>query len=177
MKIYHFDPISKLFTREGEADISPLEADVFLLPAHSTIIEPPKFAEDEQVYFVNGQWEKEKKKKEENPSLDRLKAISLSSLGKISDAKLLEPLVISSDGGEMAITTDNLLTLVSSSLLQQDTVLVRSSDDSYFEIDGDTAKDALRKFYKRREDVVIFESKHRARLEELGYPSDYDFTN
>jgi hypothetical protein len=41
MKIYNYHPDYKYFYCESEADPSPLEPGVFLIPAHATDIKPP----------------------------------------------------------------------------------------------------------------------------------------
>lgn len=51
MKIYNYDSITKEFLRESLADESPLEQDVFLIPAFSTPTSPPTTTANEVVIF------------------------------------------------------------------------------------------------------------------------------
>ena len=53
MKIYNYHPDCKYFYCESEADESPLEPGVFLIPAHATNIEPPT-CESNQIQIFNG---------------------------------------------------------------------------------------------------------------------------
>lgn len=53
MKIYNYDPDYKYFYFESEADLSPLEPGVFLIPAHATDIKPPS-CESNQIQIFNG---------------------------------------------------------------------------------------------------------------------------
>lgn len=53
MKIYNYHPDYKYFYWESEADESPLEPGVFLIPAHATDIEPPT-CESNQIQIFNG---------------------------------------------------------------------------------------------------------------------------
>lgn len=53
MKIYNYHPDYKYFYCESEADPSPLEPGVFLIPAHATDIEPPT-CESNQIQIFNG---------------------------------------------------------------------------------------------------------------------------
>lgn len=53
MKIYNYDPDYKYFYFESEADPSPLEPGVFLIPAHSTDIKPPT-CESNKIQIFNG---------------------------------------------------------------------------------------------------------------------------
>ena len=53
MKIYHYHPDYKYFYCESEADPSPLEPGVFLIPAHATDIKPPT-CELNQIQIFNG---------------------------------------------------------------------------------------------------------------------------
>ena len=53
MKIYNYYPDYKYFYLESEADPSPLQPGVFLIPAHATDIEPPT-CESNQIQIFNG---------------------------------------------------------------------------------------------------------------------------
>lgn len=43
MKVYQFHPVSGDFLWEAEADESPLEPGIFLIPAHATTDAPPQY--------------------------------------------------------------------------------------------------------------------------------------
>lgn len=51
MDIYNYHPTTQEFINQSKADISPLEPDVYLIPALATTIEPPATAENESVVF------------------------------------------------------------------------------------------------------------------------------
>lgn len=51
MDIYNYHPTTREFINQSKADISPLEPDVYLIPALATTIEPPATAENESVVF------------------------------------------------------------------------------------------------------------------------------
>ena len=53
MKIYNYHSEYKYFINTSIADESPLEPGVFLIPAHSTTIEPPT-CESNQIQIFNG---------------------------------------------------------------------------------------------------------------------------
>ena len=57
MKIYNYNPENGYFVGESLADESPLEAGVYLMPAHATEIPAPKATKGKVVVFVNGDWE------------------------------------------------------------------------------------------------------------------------
>ena len=54
-KIYNYDK-NGFFTGESDADESPLEKGVFLIPADATEIEPPATPEGKRARFANGRW-------------------------------------------------------------------------------------------------------------------------
>lgn len=64
MKIYHYCPQTCEFLFAGVADESPLQAGVYLIPAHATQIQPPSvaarevavFDEELQVWSVQPDW-------------------------------------------------------------------------------------------------------------------------
>jgi|LakMenEpi03Aug12_release.lakeMendotaPanAssembly.Ray.scaffolds.fasta_scaffold313623_2 hypothetical protein len=56
MKIYHYDSMSKIFIGTGFADESPLEPDVWLLPAHSTEFEPIETQDGKIQAFIDNKW-------------------------------------------------------------------------------------------------------------------------
>ncbi|BBF84870.1 phage tail fiber assembly protein [Aquitalea magnusonii] len=56
MHIYHYDPLTAVYLFAGEADPSPLEDEVWLIPAHATALPPPE-ADDKVAVFVDGAWQ------------------------------------------------------------------------------------------------------------------------
>jgi hypothetical protein len=56
-KVYHYHPISLELCGWSLADASPLEPDVFLLPAHATFIEPPSIPENKVCIFMDKRWQ------------------------------------------------------------------------------------------------------------------------
>lgn len=67
MKIYHYHPDSCVYLGCSSADESPLEPGVFLVPAHATVIPPPKAKEGEQAIFNGIKWTMEPIPKPEKP--------------------------------------------------------------------------------------------------------------
>lgn len=57
MKIFHFHPETGALLSEGKADPSPLENNVWLIPAHATAIEPPEPSDGEQAVWVDSAWQ------------------------------------------------------------------------------------------------------------------------
>ena len=56
MKIYNYSSFDGVYLGEGIADISPLEPDVFLIPANATTIAPPPFQDGKTINFQDGAW-------------------------------------------------------------------------------------------------------------------------
>ena len=57
MQIFHYHPATGAFLGEGRADPSPLEPDVWLVPAYATATAPLDAGDGEQVLWVNGAWQ------------------------------------------------------------------------------------------------------------------------
>jgi hypothetical protein len=55
--IYHYHPLTGELLGAGEADVSPLEPDAFIIPAHATDIEPPAVSANEAAVFTAGAWQ------------------------------------------------------------------------------------------------------------------------
>lgn len=55
--IYHYHPLTGELLGAGEADVSPLEPDAFIIPAHATDIEPPTVSVNEAAVFTSGAWQ------------------------------------------------------------------------------------------------------------------------
>ena len=51
MKIYNYHPVTKILIGESIADKSPIERDVWLFPADSTIKKPPTNVENKIIVF------------------------------------------------------------------------------------------------------------------------------
>jgi hypothetical protein len=56
MKIYHYHPDYKVYLGSSDADESPLEPGVFLIPAYATELEPPECDESEVPVFDGSSW-------------------------------------------------------------------------------------------------------------------------
>lgn len=56
MKIHHYHPETLEYVGESEADESPLEPGVFLIPAHATELAPPKAQAGKVRAFEAGAW-------------------------------------------------------------------------------------------------------------------------
>ncbi|QOD81901.1 hypothetical protein [Chromobacterium haemolyticum] len=55
--IYHYDPSTGEYLYQGEADPSPLEEDVWLIPAHATELAPPAAGERQIAVFRGEAWQ------------------------------------------------------------------------------------------------------------------------
>ena len=56
MKIHHYNPETLEYLGEGQADESPLEPGVFLIPAHATATAPPAAVAGKVRAFEAGAW-------------------------------------------------------------------------------------------------------------------------
>lgn len=56
MTIYHYHPVTKEFLGSGEADVSPLEHDVYLIPAHAVTTAPPAAQEGKFRKWNGAAW-------------------------------------------------------------------------------------------------------------------------
>lgn len=56
MKIYHYHPDTLAYLGESQADESPLEPGVFLIPAHATDTAPPAEVDGKTRHFELGAW-------------------------------------------------------------------------------------------------------------------------
>jgi hypothetical protein len=56
MKIHHYHPETLEYLGEGQADESPLEPGVYLIPAHATPIAPPAAVAGKSRHFESGAW-------------------------------------------------------------------------------------------------------------------------
>ncbi|MFZ9654663.1 MAG: hypothetical protein ACO29V_03405 [Limnohabitans sp.] len=56
MQIYHYHPQTGIYLGQGQADESPLEPGVFLLPASSTEIAPPNPDQDTIPAWTGDEW-------------------------------------------------------------------------------------------------------------------------
>ena len=55
MKIYNYDH-EGFYVGECDADESPLEPGVYLIPARATEVKPPKLKDGHQIKMVDGEW-------------------------------------------------------------------------------------------------------------------------
>lgn len=87
MQIYHYDPTTLVFLTTGTADSSPLEDDVYLIPAHATELAPPDFDPSSHFCrFVDDAWQLEAIPLPEPepvpapPTLEQLKATRITEI-------------------------------------------------------------------------------------------------
>lgn len=60
MIVYHYDPTTGVSTGfSSEADESPLEPGVFMIPAYATEQQPPEAAEGQVAVFLGDMWQLE----------------------------------------------------------------------------------------------------------------------
>lgn len=58
MKIYNYD-INGIYTNSSDADESPLEPGIYLIPANATTVEPPITTDNEVAIFDGQSWTKQ----------------------------------------------------------------------------------------------------------------------
>lgn len=58
MKIYNYSPATREYINSAEADVSPLEPGVFMIPAFATDIAPPNVTGSLKAVFFDGKWAK-----------------------------------------------------------------------------------------------------------------------
>lgn len=56
MRIFHYHPDTGVYLGEGIADPSPLEPDVWLIPAYATSVAPPDAPDGQQALMIRGAW-------------------------------------------------------------------------------------------------------------------------
>lgn len=56
MKIHHYHQETLGYIGESDADESPLEPGVFLIPAHATVVAPPADVAGKTRHFEGGAW-------------------------------------------------------------------------------------------------------------------------
>ncbi|OPA77247.1 hypothetical protein BFG04_03900 [Campylobacter pinnipediorum subsp. pinnipediorum] len=56
MKVYNYNAITKEFLNESEAELSPLEENVYLIPANATYIKPIKAKSGFAICFNGSEW-------------------------------------------------------------------------------------------------------------------------
>lgn len=55
--VYSYHPDTKEYIGTTEAQASPLEFGVYLIPAHATEIEPPKSTKTKRPFWNGSKWE------------------------------------------------------------------------------------------------------------------------
>lgn len=70
MIVYHYHPDTKVLLGHSDAFPSPLEEDVFLIPAHATDIPPPEPEEGFDRVFNGDEWSLVAVPEPENPGID-----------------------------------------------------------------------------------------------------------
>lgn len=99
MKIYHYDPDTKEYLKEGTADANPRNPEKPLVPAHATAIRPPDPIEGYVLRFLVDEWvqvellkpaegkqvEGQQEPTDEEEALMRLRAIDTKSVRAIRE--------------------------------------------------------------------------------------------
>lgn len=90
--IYHYDH-SGIFTGASDADESPLEEGVWLVPANATTIEPPFLQAGQRARFSNAQWTIENipapiAEAPAVPTLDEVKALKVAEINAAAEGAI-----------------------------------------------------------------------------------------
>lgn len=56
MFVYNYSPLTGEYLSKEEADKSPLEVNVYLIPSHATVIAPPVTEGNQIACFADGKW-------------------------------------------------------------------------------------------------------------------------
>jgi hypothetical protein len=56
MRIYHYHPTTNILLGSSEADLSPMEPGVYLIPAYATEIVPPVEPDGQRAVFDGAAW-------------------------------------------------------------------------------------------------------------------------
>jgi hypothetical protein len=101
MKIYNYNPENGYFVGESLADESPLEKEVFLIPANATEIPAPKFESGEIAVFDGKKWSVEKL-----PIIEKAVEPTSEEIAKKAAAKaaLLERLGITEEEAKLLLS-------------------------------------------------------------------------
>lgn len=57
MKIYSYNPFTKIFSNEAVADKNQLNPSEYILPAFCTTIQPPSFPQGKQAFWNGSAWQ------------------------------------------------------------------------------------------------------------------------
>lgn len=87
--IYNFNPETKELLGQTQARKSPLEEDVYLIPAHATDIEPPEVPEGKKAVWNDGVWDLENiSEPEPEPVLEDVIADKIQELKTVYYSKV-----------------------------------------------------------------------------------------
>jgi hypothetical protein len=97
MKIYNYNPENGYFVGESLADESPLEAGVYLIPAHATEISAPKATKGKIAVWNGSDWQLQDSLKE--PVIDN----SEFEAKQAARQAILEKLGLTADEAQLLI--------------------------------------------------------------------------
>ena len=92
MNIYHFDPSNGSYLGSSDADESPLEEDVFLIPANATDVAPTVFdPATQECVFADGAWSISNippPPTPDAPSLEQVKADKIAEINTAAESHI-----------------------------------------------------------------------------------------